>query len=172
MNANPLDNLVDRIIARNNAEQRAEETGDPITTQWGIDEAGFPIPNPVNVDAIVARIIMRHGTVFRIGDALFVDRKKVQTNSSGMPNAATIIALCGKPKIILWGTDERDLDKLWRQMKRLISNDWPIIWHRLLEVAPKYDRKYIQIMDGYVWGVDEADLFATSEGCKFNKEEN
>lgn len=177
MNTKFSDNLADRIIARNEAEQRAEETGGPVVTQWGIDEVGFPIPNPVNVDAIVARIIMKHNTVFKIGNALFVDREKVQTNSNGMPNAATIIGLCGKPRIILWGTDNPDSAELWRQIKKLVNNDWPIIWHRLLEVAPQYDRKYIQIMDGYVWGVDEADLFATGDGYKLSnnkadKEEN
>ena len=140
------DNLADSVI-----NQIEREKQGPIVGQWGIDEVGFPWPKPVNNDAIVARIFLRHDNIFKIEREIFVDRNKVQQNKN------SLIALCGRPKIIEWA-DKADDEAFWKELRLMINTDWPIIWERIIEIAPIYNRDYIRLNDRMVWGKDESDI--------------
>lgn len=155
------DSLADKVIDRLSKEAESVELGIQNPEEWGIDETGFPWPNPVNAQAVAARLFFRYGkkngidNIFRIGDEIFIDRKKVLQNKS------TLLSFYDRPKIILWANDEptlQDSEALWKQIKSIISSEWPIVWATVRKVAPEYNRNYIRITDNLVWGKDEADI--------------
>ena len=47
--------LADKLIAQNQAEEKKRANG--FAPHHGIDETGLPVPNPVNADYVVMRII-------------------------------------------------------------------------------------------------------------------
>lgn len=145
------DNLADRVINRVEEDKHREQAN--IVGVWGFDESGFPWPNPVNSDAIVARIFSCHekDSIFKIDNQIFVHRKKVLQNKS------TLLTLCGRPKIVEW-VSEPEYNKFWREVKRTISGEYPIIWARIIEIAPPYNRDYIRIDKNHIWGKNEADI--------------
>lgn len=154
------DSLADNVI--NQLEQeRAVEKFEQYSGQWGIDETGFPWPNPVNAQAVAVRVFSKWGkregidNIYKIEDDIFLGGKRLQQNKS------TLLSLYNKPKIVIWanpGMGKQDEDELWLQIKRTISSEWPVVWAVIREIAPEYSRNYIRITKGLVWGVDEADL--------------
>lgn len=155
MSDNPSNNLADNIIRQIEKEEnpnlRAHED------QWGVDVNGFPWPNPVTTDAIVAGIIFGHNKedMFKICDDLFFDRRKT------IQNRYTLLAVCGKPKIVVWANDDpelQDIEKLWAQIKKVVNSDWPVIWVKLKEIIPEYSRDYIRVKDGVLWDREDSDL--------------
>lgn len=155
------DSLADKVIDRLSQERDGREPEIPYPNDWGVDDTGFPWPNPVNSQAVAARIFFQHGkkngvdNIFRIRDEIFIDRKKI------VQNKPTLLALYEKPKIVLWANDEptlQDPEALWKQIKSIISSEWPIVWATVRKIAPEYDRDYIRITDNLIWGKDEADI--------------
>lgn len=155
------DSLADKVINRLSEEAKGIEPGTQNPKEWGIDETGFPWPNPVNAQAVAARLFFKHGkkngidNVFKIGDDIFIDRKKV------LQNKATLLSFYDRPKIVLWANDDpalQDPEALWKQVKSIISSEWPIVWATVRKIAPEYDRNYIRITNNLVWGKDEADI--------------
>lgn len=154
-------NLADKLIDRIRDEDTNDYNPTPYPDQWGIDDTGFPWPNPVNAQAVAARLFFKHGkkdgltNIFKVDDDIFVGKRKITQNRS------TLLSLYDKPTIVVWanyGENMRDTDVLWRQIKRTIGSEWPIIWKIVLEIAPEYNRDYIRITDDLIWGKDEADV--------------
>lgn len=155
------DSLADKVIDRLTQEVSGVEPDILHPDQWGIDETGFPWPNPVNAQAVAARLFFKHGkkngldNIFKIGDDIFIDRKKVTQNKP------TLLSLYDRPKIVLWANEDvacQDSEALWKQVKSIISSEWPIVWATVRKVAPEYDRNYIRITNNLIWGKDEADI--------------
>lgn len=148
------DNLADRVI---NSINKPRQEDDQYKDQWGIDEFGFPWPNPVTTDAIVASILLKYNkeSMFKVSGDLFFNRVKYTQNRQNL------LALCGKPKIVLWANaseESHDIEALWSQIKRVINSDWPVIWVKLREIIPEYNRDYIRIRDDMIWGKEESDI--------------
>lgn len=141
-------NLADQLVGK------LTEPEKEAINQWGIDETGFPWPNPVNADSVVARIYSRYGenNIYMLGDDIYINHEKM------FPRSSSVLAVCGKPKIIMWVTDDQDYDEFWKQVKRTINTEWSLIVARLKEITPQYDRKYIRIINNLVWGKDESDI--------------
>ena len=141
-------NLADMII---NQMERGEDVNN---THWGIDETGLPWPNPVNADAIVARLFSKYGRdgIFKIQDGLFINRKMVKKDKS------TLLALCGKPQIVIWADDEHDYAEFWAQIKKVISTEWPIIWATVMEYSDEYNNDYIRVSGTMVWDKNKSDI--------------
>ena len=155
------DSLADKVIDRLSEEADGVEPGIQNPKEWGIDETGFPWPNPVNAQAVAARLFFKHGkkngidNIFKIGDDIFIDRKKVTQNRS------TLLSLYDRPKIVLWANEDptlQDPEVLWKHVKSIISSEWPIVWTTVRKIAPEYDRNYIRITSDLIWGKDEADI--------------
>ena len=160
MNVGNDGNLAEQLLGRLHQEE-PEEVLNPHPNQWGIDDTGFPWPNPVNAEAVATRVFSKHGkkdglhNIFRIDDDIFIGRKKLNQTRS------TLLALYDMPNIVAWAnesTEMQDAEALWEQIKKVISSEYPIVWRLILEMAPEYDREYIRIIDGMVWGKDEADI--------------
>lgn len=154
------DSLAERVI---NQLQEETNSGPSFSNQWGIDEVGFYWPNPVNAQAVAARIFMRHkaGEIFRVGDDVFVKRKRINQDKGNL------LVLCGHPEIILWANLSEDPEKpgrFWKQIKNTISSEHPLIWSWVKEVAPEYSKDYIRIGGDLVWGKEEADILFWPEG--------
>lgn len=158
MNGN---NLADKVIEANELESIGATVDMPYPNVWGIDEYGFHWPNPVNAQAIVAAVFLWHGrkngvvNIFRIGDEVFIDRKKVNKNKNAL------LALFDKPKIVIWANDSvelQDREKLWKQIKQTISSEHPIVWQAITNIAPEYSKEYIRIAKGLVWDKNNADI--------------
>lgn len=102
----------------------------------GYDEVGLPIPNEENNDYIVARIICRNKRrLFKIGEDIFLDRKPMFGNIKN-----NLVVLNGKASPLIRG------------------DNCLLIWERLKEVLPEYNRDYIKIADGIVWNRNNADI--------------
>lgn len=154
------DSLADKVIGQIEREQ-ATSVKPTRPDQWGIDDTGFPWPNPVNAQAVAARIFFKHGknngiyNIFKIGDDIFIGKKKV------LQNKPTLLSYYEKPNIVLWANenpDYQDVEKVWMQIKKVISSEWPIIWAIIRDVAPEYNREYIKVTDNIIWGKNEADI--------------
>ena len=155
------DSLADKVIDRLSQEDNNISPSVLYPDQWGVDDTGFPWPNPVNAQAVAARLFFKHGkkngidNIFRIGEDIFIDRHKIRQDKP------TLLSLYEKPKIVLWANEDstlRDPETLWKQVKSIISSEWPIVWATVRKIAPEYDRKYIRIAGNLVWGKDEADI--------------
>ena len=140
------DNIADKLINKISGGDTPK-----VVSQWGIDEYGFPFPKPVNSDAVAARIFARYENVFRIGNDIFVNRVRVSQNKT------ELMALCGRPRIVAWA-DEEDDELFWRQVKHIINGEWPLVWAKIRELAPEYNRDYIRIVGGLIWDMDDSDI--------------
>lgn len=160
MNDSGINNLADRVIRKIKDEANSEEEN-KYPDQWGIDDTGFPWPNPVNSQAVAAWMFFKWGKVdgvdniYKIEDDIFIGGKKVhQTRPS-------LLSFYNKPKIVVWANQSQDMqdeDELWRQIKKIIFSEWPIVWVTIKEIAPEYSRDYIKVTDNMIWGKDEADI--------------
>ena len=141
------ESLADKVI------DRLEQTPADDEPYWGIDELGIPVPKPVNIAYIVARVLARNENVFHIYGEVFVDRKPVQQTSK------VLLALCGRATVVSVpdGESKKNIEP-WAQTKAIINREYPLVWERIKESTPVYDRKYIKITDHLVWDKDEADI--------------
>lgn len=155
------DNLVNKVIEQ--LDRDDEETSQDRPDQWGIDDTGFPWPNPVNAQAVAIRVFSKWGKVdgvdniFKIEQDIFIDGRRIRQDRS------TLLSLYDKPKIVLWANSDpelRDEYKVWAQIKRTISSEWPIVWAIIREAAPEYSRDYIRISKNLVWGKEESDILS------------
>lgn len=156
MNDNDLANMV---LERLTKEVEKGSVSNP--DQWGIDDSGFPWPNPVNAQAVAIRVFSKWGkkdgidNVYKIEDDIYINRKRVRQDRP------TLLSLYEKPSIVVWANSDKALqseDELWSQIKKIISSEWPVVWAIIRDVAPEYNRDYIRITNDMVWGKDEADL--------------
>ena len=127
------ESLADKIIS-----QLEQGDTDEDSQYWGIDELGLPIPNPVNIAYVVARIFARYENIFKIHNEMFVDRKPVRQNNQ------TLLSLCGRVELMSVpnGKDKRDIEP-WDQTRRVVNRETPLVWKKLIELAPAYNRDYI-----------------------------
>lgn len=154
------DNLADMVI--NQIERdRDKEKFDEHPNQWGIDDTGFPWPNPVNAQAVAIRVFSRWGVVngvdniYKIDDDIFLGKRKLRQDRP------TLLSLYERPNISIWANEDpakQDEEELWRQIKKVISSEWPIVWAIIKDVAPEYSRDYIRITGDLVWGKNESDI--------------
>lgn len=135
--------LADKIIdiANNGSKEYSE---------YGIDELGLPVPYPLNCDYIVARIMARSDSFFRIGNDAFVNRTLVKNNAS------SISIYCGEIKIALWKNDA--LKDKWKGATTFINRECHMIYSRILELFPEYDRRYIEVVDNLIWDREKTDF--------------
>lgn len=133
--------LADKIIKNSKVEDYPE---------YGIDELGLPVPKPLSCDYIVARIIVKSTFFFQIDGKVFINRKLLKNNVSD-----TAIA-CGEPRIILW-KDESDREK-WKGVTAFIKREQPMIYARMLELFPEYDRRYIEVVDNLIWDTEKSEF--------------
>ena len=154
------DSIVDKVIDQINREKEKKDNP-AYANQWGIDDTGFPWPNPVNAQAVAIWVFSKWGVkngvdnIFKIDDDVFLNGKRLSQNRS------SLLSLYDRPNIVVWANSEpemQDKDELWKQIKRIIYSEWPIVWAIIREVAPEYDRNYIRITDNIIWGKNEADL--------------
>lgn len=156
------DSIADKVINQINRE-KVKEDNPQYPDQWGIDDTGFPWPNPVNAQAVAVWVFSKWGmkdgvnNIFKIEDDIFIGRRRVAQNR------ASLLSLYKKPNIVLWANMEPELqdeNALWVQIKRTISSEWPIVWAIIREAAPEYSRDYIRISKNLVWGKEESDILS------------
>ena len=128
---------------------------------WGFDELGFEWPNPVNSEAVVASVLCRYDDIkgvcciYRVGDDLFVNGKKVKQTSAGL------LGLLSQPHIVLWTNydpNNQDELKVWKQIKHIVATEYPIVFNRLLELVEEYNRRYIRVSKNYVWDTENSEF--------------
>ena len=160
MNDSGINNLADRVIRKIKDEANSEEEN-KYPDQWGIDDTGFPWPNPVNSQAVAAWLFFKWGkidgvdNIYKIEDDIFISGKKVHQTRPAL------LSFYNKPKIVVWANQSQDMqdeDELWKQIKKIIFSEWPIVWVTIKEIAPEYSRDYIRITNDMVWGKDESDI--------------
>ena len=153
--------LADKVIEANEFEDNDISSTAPYPNVWGVDEYGFHWPNPVNAQAVAAAVFFRHGmkdnidSIFKTEDGVFIERKKMKKDKN------TLLALFDNPKIVIWANQDpglQDREKLWKQIKGIISSEYPIVWGFITQIAPKYNRDYIRITKGLVWDKNNADI--------------
>lgn len=149
------ESLADKVIEQNDIHNANKDA----ISYWGIDEVGFPWPKPVTAMAVACRVIARYGSpenIFKIRGDLFIYRRKM---AMGHLNSKTLMASCGKPEIVLWA-DEKDTkaqdQEFWRQVKRIINTEAPLVWSAILDLVPEYNKDYIRISGDLVWDVNNA----------------
>lgn len=141
------ESLVDKIISRLEQPPAEEEP------YWGIDELGIPVPKPVNISYVTARVFAQHENIFHIQNEVFIDRKPVRKNNHNL------LSLCGRLEIVSSpnGIEKGNVEP-WVEMKKIINGEYPLVWKKIIELSPVYDRKYIKITDHLAWDKDEADI--------------
>lgn len=141
------ESLADKVISRLEQPSAREEP------YWGIDELGIPVPRPVNIAYIIARVFAQHENIFHIHNEVFINRKPVQKNNHAL------LSLCGRLEIVSApdGGDKGDIEP-WAEAKKIINGEYPLVWKKIVELSPIYDRKYIKITDHLAWDKDEADI--------------
>lgn len=150
--------LADRIIAQNQTEERKRE----YAPHYGIDETGIPIPKPVNADYVIMRII-GNKNIYKIGDGFYVDRHLYKQTSQ------SLIALCSRPKIAVFDDDLDDDAKheeneiMWKQVKSTINSEHGLIWDKLRDMVPPFNKRYLRINRQLVWDRELADIIFLPE---------
>lgn len=149
--------LADKLIAKNQAEERAKENN--FAPHYGIDETGLPVPNPVNASYIVMRII-GNLNMYQLNGEFFIDKRKYKQT------AQSLIALTGRPRLVMLENPEdeekglkHELDeKMWQQVKKTINSEHGLIWEKLREMVPKYNKRYIRINRLLVWDRETSEI--------------
>ena len=149
--------LADRLIAQNQAEEKKRTDG--FAPHYGIDETGIPIPKPVNADYVIMRII-GNVNIYKLGDEFFVDKRKYKQNSQ------SLIALCGRPDIILFENidgDDKDAqyeakESMWKQMKNTINSEHGLIWEKMRDIVPPFNKRYLRINRELVWDRETSEI--------------
>ena len=144
--------LADEIIKQNTIQEVENNS-------IGIDELGFPAPKVPNVDYVVARILAKDETLFKLNGAIYSHRKQI-IRESQIPTSKQLFLMCGEPKIIV--PDENSSEEgiyKWVEMTiRLIKTRSPVIYGRLYDLVPKYNKRYIQVTDGIIWDKEKGDF--------------
>ena len=156
-------NLADKVLSQ--IEKEAASKAEILhPDQWGIDDTGFPWPNPVNAEAVAARVFFKWGVangvyaIYRIDNDIYLGKKRLPQNK------ATLLSLYNVPKVVWWANDApemQDQNALWAQIKRVISSEWPVVWSIINEIAPEHNRDYIKVTDNIIWGKNEADIISS-----------
>lgn len=149
--------LADRLIAQNEADEKKKNNN--FAPHYGIDETGIPIPKPVNSDYVIMRII-GNVNMYRIGDEFYVDKRHYRQG----PQA--LIALCGRPKIVLFeDIDEDDKEakyeareNMWRQVKNTINSEHGLIWEKMRDLVPRFNKRYLRINRMLVWDRETSEI--------------
>lgn len=148
--------LADRLIAQNEAEQNKKSEFAP---HYGIDETGIPVPKPVNAAYVIMRII-GNINIYRLGEEFYVNKRHYQKN------AQSLLALCGRPKLVVFEDVEPDdvhaqymeNDAMWNQLKRVVSSEHGLIWDRLRDVVPEFNKRYIRLNHMFVWDKEACEI--------------
>lgn len=149
--------LADKLIAKNQAEERAKENN--FAPHYGIDETGLPVPNPVNASYIVMRII-GNLNMYQLNGEFFIDKRKYKQT------AQSLIALTGRPHLVMLENPEdeekglrHELDeKMWQQVKKTINSEHGLIWEKLREMVPQFNKRYIRINRMLVWDRETSEI--------------
>lgn len=144
-------NLADKIIEQGNSQDNDYE-------EFGIDELGLPVPKPLNSAYIVARILARSEIFYKVGDTVFVDKKRID---GPVRSLVEVFLLCGEPRIIMW-KDEAS-KKEWRGVSPIIKKEYVMIYVRLLELAQNFERSVIKVTDNLMWNCNKADFIIRGE---------
>ena len=149
--------LADKLIAQKQAEERAKENN--FAPHYGIDETGLPVPKPVNASYIVMRII-GNLNIYQLNGEFFVDKRRYKQT------AQSLIALTGKPRlVVLEDVVENEEEKkrelsetMWRQVKNVINSEHGLIWEKLREMVPQFNKRYIRINNMLVWDRETCEI--------------
>lgn len=149
--------LADKLIAKNQAEKRAKENN--FAPHYGIDETGLPVPNPVNASYIVMRII-GNLNMYQLNGEFFIDKRKYKQT------AQSLIALTGRPRLVMLENPEdeekglkHELDeRMWQQVKKTINSEHGLIWEKLREMVPQFNKRYIRINRMLVWDRETSEI--------------
>lgn len=154
--------LADQLIAKHQANVTREENG--FAPHYGIDETGLPVPKPINADYVVMRII-GNVNIYKAGNDFFVGRRSLRQSSQ------SLIALTGRPKIIIFDDESLDEDgkreeneNMWKQMKNVINTESGLVWEMLRKMVPVYNKRYIRINDQLVWDRETTDIIVMPKG--------
>lgn len=144
--------LADEII-KNNSDQNRE------CNDVGIDDLGFPAPQTPNTDYVVARILARDKTLFKLNGSVYSNRKQI-IRENNIPAPKQILFMCGEPKIICprASATPAELAKWSAKVIHVINTYAPIIYERLYEMIPQYNKRYIQITDNLIWDKEKGDF--------------
>ena len=153
--------LADQLIAKNKSEEKRRT----FAPHYGIDETGLPVPNPINADYVVMRIISNIN-IYQTGGEFFVGKQRYKQTSQ------SIIALTGRPKLIVFediDSDDRDKQReenenMWKQMKNVINSESGLIWEMMRKMVPVYNKRYIRINDQLVWDRETTDIIVMPKG--------
>lgn len=153
--------LAEKLIAQNQREENKKSRG--FAPHYGIDETGIPIPKPVNSAYIVARII-GNINIYQLSGEFYVERRRYKQT------AQNLIALCGRPRVVLFEDEIGDKDSqheinemIWKQTKSVINSEHGLIWERLREVVPQFNKRYIRINNLLVWDKEQAEILVIPE---------
>lgn len=116
--------LADKIIASNDSNNEP----------FKVDEFGLPIPETVNQDYIVARILSQKRIFYKLHGDLYVDGELIKPSISN----------------IVWLNNGAD--------KYISGKNITIIWKRLLECVHEFERKYIRITNELIWNRETAEI--------------
>ena len=149
--------LADKLIAKKQAEERAKENN--FAPHYGIDETGLPVPNPVNASYIVMRII-GNLNMYQLNGEFFIDKRKYKQT------AQSLIALTGRPRLVMLENPEdeekglrHELDeRMWQQVKKTINSEHGLIWEKLREMVPQFNKRYIRINRMLVWDRETSEI--------------
>lgn len=149
--------LADKLIAKKQAEERAKKNN--FAPHYGIDETGLPVPNPVNASYIVMRII-GNLNMYQLNGEFFIDKRKYKQT------AQSLIALTGRPRLVMLENPEdeekglkHELDeRMWQQVKKTINSEHGLIWEKLREMVPQFNKRYIRINRMLVWDRETSEI--------------
>jgi hypothetical protein len=155
--------LADRLIAQKQAEDKKRENN--FAPHYGIDDTGLPVPKPVNASYVVMRI-MGNLNMYQIGGEFYIGRRRYKQT------AQNLIALTGRPHLVTFDDiDEDDKVKqhetdeiMWKQMKNIINSERGLIWERLREVIPHFNKRYLRINEQLVWDRETSDILIIPKG--------
>lgn len=155
--------LADKLIAQKQAEEKKRENN--FAPHYGIDETGLPVPKPVNASYIVMRII-GNLNIYQLGGEFYVGQRRYKQT------AQNLIALSGRPHLVMF-EDVEDNDKetqhnmdetMWKQMKNTINSEHGLIWEKLRETVPQFNKRYIRINDQLVWDKETSEILLIPKG--------
>lgn len=149
--------LADKLIAQNRAEEREKEND--FAPHYGIDETGLPVPNPINAAYIIMRII-GNLNIYRLGDKFYVNKKHYPQNKQ------SLLALCGRPRIVLFEDIDPDdrmkkyeiNNTVWNQVKSVAGSEYGLIWDRLHDMVPEFNKRYLRINHMLVWDRETSEI--------------
>lgn len=144
--------LADKLIAK--------QASNDLAPHYGVDETGLPVPSPINADYVVARIIGNKDIYQANGDFYIGHTLYKQTPQS-------LIALCGHPRLVEFDalspqatmSSKSEVNyQVWRQIKKVINEEYGLVWEMLRHTTPSYNKRLIRINDDLVWDKDSSTI--------------